>query len=86
MDRKAADNNRNIPEQTESITARMSFLLVSSVILGHILFCSKRIKGVIMLTWYSEPEAPGSTLFHIQDWVQHLGGFRGNRCTRLSLF
>lgn len=54
MDRKAADDNRNIPEQTESIIVRMSFLLVSSVSLGHILFCSKQIKGVIMVTWYSK--------------------------------
>lgn len=52
MDHKAADDNRNIPEQSESIIVRMSFLLVSSVSLGHVLFSSKQIKGVITVMWY----------------------------------
>lgn len=69
MDRKVADYNHNIPEQTESIIVRMSSLLVSRVSLGHILFCSKWIKGVTMVTWYSKQMQTrgygGNTLFHI---------------------
>lgn len=49
MDREAGDDNRNIPEQTESIILRLSCLHVSSVNMGHDLFCNERtIKGVIM--------------------------------------
>lgn len=51
MDREAGDDNRNIPEQTESIILRLSCLHVSSVSVGHVLFCNERtIKGVIMTT------------------------------------
>lgn len=51
MDREAGDDNRNIPEQTESIILRLSCLHVSSVGVGHVLFWNERtIKGVIMTT------------------------------------
>lgn len=51
MDREAGDDNRNITEQTESIILRLSCLHVSSVSMGHVLFCNERtIKGVIMAT------------------------------------
>lgn len=48
MDAEAADHNRNIPEQTESIIVRLGFGLVSGVSSGHVLFGNEgKIKGVL---------------------------------------
>lgn len=82
MDHKAT--NRNIPEQTESIIARTSFLLVSSVRLGHILFCSKQTKGTIMGVWKSKQSpVSGLGLDRIQEQTKdsEQPGFRGFSCS-----